>query len=379
MLPEIIFTLAALVIFYTYLGYPLLLWAWGSFRPNRKIAPNPWTPSVSLIIAARNEEKHIQEKLENCFQLDYPPEKLEIIVASDASEDATEEIARRYAARGVKVVRLEERGGKTLAQNAAVRESSGEVIVFSDATAHFRPDSLRRFVEAFDAQGRIGCVSGRVIFQRHASESYEEYRTYWNWELKLQMLESRLGFIPGVAGCMHAMRREAYTFLEPYAVSDFLQPLSIGYQGSKVIMQPEAISLEWREQGLMIDFFRRRRTVARAVNGISKNPHFINPRKNGRRAWQIISHKVLRWFSPFSLLLLLAASLFLPLQILSQTVLLLFLLLAVQGILGILLRGQPIGRPLRAPAYFLLANISSLLGVWDWLRGQHYVTWEPQR
>ena len=379
MLPEILFLACALILLYTYFGYILLIQLLGAIRPSMPKNRNSWTPTVSFIIAARNEEKHIQQKLQNTLNLDYPAEKLEIIIASDASDDDTETIAAKYSDRGVKVVRLQKRAGKTAAQNAAVRQASGEILIFSDATTHYRPDVLRRLLEMFDPEGQVGCVCGHLTYQEDADERYEEQRYYWNREVNLRIMESRLGFIPGVAGCIYAVRKSAYVFLEPYAVSDFLQPLAIGYRDLRVIYQPAAVAIEQRSPDLITDFHRRRRTIARALNGLVRNTHYINPFKNKFRAIQIFSHKVLRWFSPFFLILLVITAQYLDLPGLGLALLTLLCILILTGIVGIAVRNYPLGRWLRAPAFFLLANVSSILAVWDWLRGEQYVTWEPQR
>lgn len=379
MLPEYVFALCALILLYTYFGYPLFIQILGVVKPRPKKNRNSWMPSVSFIIAARNEERHIQQKIENTLKLDYPGDKLEIIIASDASSDATETIVGRYGDRGVKLVRLESRAGKTAAQNAAVRQSSGEVLVFSDATTHYRPDVLRRVLETFDQEGGVGCVCGHLTYQENAAEKYEEQRYYWDHEVNLRIMESRLGFIPGVAGCIYAVRRGAFSFLEPYAVSDFLQPLAIGYKGLRVNYQPSAIAVEQRSPDLIADFHRRRRTIARALNGLSNNLRYLNPFENKFRAVQIFSHKVLRWFSPFFLVLLVVSAQFVGSPGFGRILLILAGMLIAAGLVGVLDRNSPLGRWLRAPAFLLLANVSSILAVWDWLRGEKYVTWEPQR
>jgi len=174
MLPEILFLACALILLYTYFGYILLIQLLGAIRPSMPKNRNSWTPTVSFIIAARNEEKHIQQKLQNTLNLDYPAEKLEIIIASDASDDDTETIAAKYS------------------------EASGEILIFSDATTHYRPDVLRRLLEMFDPEGQVGCVCGHLTYQEDADERYEEQRYYWNREVNLRIMESRLGFIPGV-------------------------------------------------------------------------------------------------------------------------------------------------------------------------------------
>lgn len=378
MLPEILIGISVLILVYTFFGYPLLVQLLGVLRPLKQNR-SPWTPYISIVITARNEAKNIEAKLENTLQLDYPSDAVEIIVSSDASDDDTEKIANSFADKGVKVIRLDERSGKTAAQNAAVKEASGEVIVFSDATTFYQPDVLKQLLELFDADGRVGCVCGHLTYKKNAGERYEEDRFYWSWEVNLRIGESRLGFIPGVAGCIYAVRKNAFVFLESYAISDFLQPLAIGHQGHHVVYQPKAVAIEMRSKDLIEDFKRRRRTISRALNGLCKNLKFINPFTNRFRAVQILSHKVLRWFSPYFLLLIVIAAQFSGEPLLGPIFLIGLLISIVSGLAGVLLKDKNSGRLLRIPAYFLLLNLASIFAVGDWIRGKHYVTWEPQR
>src|SRR3954462_6659540 len=159
---EIVFWLSALALFYTYVGYPILIAVISSLRP-RGVKRGKFLPKVSVIITAFNEECALAAKLENTLALDYPRDLLEVIVASDCSTDRTEEIAKEFATRGVKLHRQTERLGKTAAQNAAIEKAHGEVVVFSDATSHYQPDVLKMIVPNF-ADEQVGCVGGRLVY-----------------------------------------------------------------------------------------------------------------------------------------------------------------------------------------------------------------------
>src|SRR4029453_159754 len=181
---EVIFWLAAGALVYTYAGYPILLFMVSALR-GKPVRRGAWTPSVTVIIAAYNEERDLAAKLENTLALDYPPTHLEIIVTSDCSSDRTDEIARSFASRGVRLHRQKEALGKPGAQNAAVTKARGEIIVFSDATTHYRPDVLRLLIPAF-ADKSVGCVTGRVIYQDDKDSSVGTgTQSYWNYEFFL--------------------------------------------------------------------------------------------------------------------------------------------------------------------------------------------------
>jgi cellulose synthase/poly-beta-1,6-N-acetylglucosamine synthase-like glycosyltransferase len=206
---EVIFWLSVAAVGYAYVGYPLLLSLLSLIRPKPVHSEN-WTPSVSVIIAAYNEERDLAAKLENTLALDYPKSHLEVIVTSDCSTDRTDEITRSFAPRGVRLHRQEERHGKTAAQNAAVTKASGEIIVFSDATTHYQPDVLRLMTPAFADQS-VGCVTGRVIYQDSKESSVGAgTQSYWNYEFFLKKHESNVCSLIGVCGCMYAVRKSAY-------------------------------------------------------------------------------------------------------------------------------------------------------------------------
>src|SRR5437763_5328294 len=218
-LMRICFWACAALLLYGYVGYPALVWAVSRLRP-RAVRRAELTPTVTVVITAYNEERDLAAKLENTLALDYPRELLEIIVASDCSTDRTDEIAREFSARGVKLARQPQRLGKTAAQNAAVKEAAGEIIVFSDATSQYEADVLQAIVPNF-ADASIGCVAGRLIYVDSSdSQVGRGAQSYWGYESFLRQHESRACSLIGAPGCLYAVRRSAYVPLYHEACSD---------------------------------------------------------------------------------------------------------------------------------------------------------------
>src|ERR1044072_1173707 len=236
---EFIFWMAVVAIAYTYAGYPLLLMLMSRLR-GKPVLRREFTPPVTVIIAAYNEERDLAEKLENTLALDYPKSKLDILVTSDCSTDRTDDIVRSFAPRGVRLHRQAERLGKTAAQNAAVEKATGEVLLFSDATTHYRSDVLRSMVPSF-ADPSVGCVTGNVIYSHDANSSVSHgTRSYWNYEFLLKKHESAITSLIGVCGCMYAVRKSAYVPLYHEACSDFLMATTMVRQGLRGVYEPDA-------------------------------------------------------------------------------------------------------------------------------------------
>src|SRR5438552_11189613 len=202
---EIIFWLSASALLYTYAGYPILLALVSTVRP-RKVRRGKFETPVTVIITAYNEERVLAAKIENTLALDYPRELLEIIVASDCSNDHTDEIAREFVGQGVRLHRQPERLGKTAAQNAAVEQAHGEIILFSDATSLYQPDAVRAIMPSF-ADPSVGCVAGRLEYvDDSGSPVGRGARSYWSYETFLKSHESRVGSLIGASGCLYAGR-----------------------------------------------------------------------------------------------------------------------------------------------------------------------------
>src|SRR5438105_7093259 len=240
---KIIFILSLLLVAYAYAGYPVLIFILSRLF-HRPVHKAEITPKVSLIITAYNEERDIAAKLENTLALDYPADKLEIIVASDCSTDRTDEIARSFARRGVRLHRQAERLGKTAAQNEAVALARGEIILFSDATTLYREDVLRAMLPNF-ADESVGCVAGRLIYvDPTASGVGRGAKSYWGYETFLKTHESRACSLIGASGCLYAVRRAAYVPMYHEACSDFLIATVMVEQGLRAVYEPDAVCTE---------------------------------------------------------------------------------------------------------------------------------------
>ncbi len=375
----VLFWLTAGLSIYTYLGYPLILWLAGRlkpFRPHRA----PILPRVSVIIPAFNEGKDIGRKLENTLSLDYPAEKLEILVGSDGSTDDTCAIAQGYAARGVRLHAFPKNRGKTAVQNDLVALSGGEVLVFTDAAAYLRPDSLRNLVAPF-ADERVGCVAGCMSFGGGESNlTTRSQSLYWRYELWLRRLESRLGAMIGIDGPLYAVRRSSYAPLAPHIISDLITPLLVIRQGRRVVMEEGAPVVEMPNRNAATEFSTRRRIVVRGLVGLFSHASLLNPFQFPVPALQIVSHKIIRWSVGILALLNFLSCLMLADSTLFRLLSVAYCLFAFAGVLGWL--AARIGRPVRAlliPYYFTLVNLAATLGILDFIRRRAVVAWNPVR
>jgi cellulose synthase/poly-beta-1,6-N-acetylglucosamine synthase-like glycosyltransferase len=257
---EGLFWFSILAIFYAYMGYPLLLKGLSIYR-SRSIVKKPIRPDVSLIIAAYNEEDKIRDKLENTLQLDYPSNKLEIIIASDCSKDRTDGIVKTYSSKGVKLVRAPERRGKEHAQKLVVESARGEILVFSDVGTILKPDALQKIVVNF-ADPSVGCVSGvDKILTQNGTVSGENF--YVKYEMYLRRLESEVNSLVGLSGSFFAARREVCKDWKTDLQSDFntlLNSIRIGLRG---VSDPDAIGYYRNVKSHKKEFERKVRTVAR--------------------------------------------------------------------------------------------------------------------
>lgn len=380
MASEIIFIASIALLAYTYVGYSALVFLLSRVfaRPIRRA---DITPNVSVIIAAYNEERDIARKIENTLALDYPKEKLEIIVASDCSTDGTDEIVRSYAPRGVILHRRPERIGKSVAQNQAMRFSKGNVLVFSDATTMYERDTLRKIVRSF-ADPEVGCVAGRLVYVSGSDAAVGKgCRSYWGYEVFLKECESRLGSLIGVSGCLYAVRRSNYARIALDMSSDFVIATEIHLQGMRTVYDSEAISTENTNKRGKDEFRMRVRVIEQTMSALGRYREVLNPLKHGVYALQMISHKVMRYSAPLFMVTLFGSNLFLIndtefylLTFLAQS---LFYVAALAG--WVCARaGLKIG-PLALPYYFALANFASVVAFAKFMRGEAHVTWEPLR
>lgn len=383
---EILLVLALVnffILVYVLAGYPVILWLLVKTIPAKDIQKAAITPSVTLIISCFNEEEVLDEKIRNSLSLDYPEELLDIIVVSDGSTDKTDEIALSYAERGVRLIRQEGRLGKTMGLNLSVPQAYGEIIVFSDANAMYKPQVIRRLVENF-ADPVVGYVVGEAQYSKsHESAASSAEDTYWNYEIAVKTLEGRLHSVVGGDGAIYAIRKELYEELEYTDINDFVNPLQIISKGFRGIYEPGAVCYEDAAGTFEKEFKRKVRIVNRAFSGLMRVREVMNPRKCGFFSFEVISHKFLRWLSPFFIILFSISSVLLALQgiALFQGVVILLAVFILFTLAGLFTErvGLRLPKVMFLPYYFTVVNIAALEGVLNSIRGDVQVTWEHAR
>lgn len=370
------------VALYAYLGYPALLRLLAlRHRARPPEEPDEW-PLVSVSLPAYNEEATIRDTLDAWMAVDYPRERLQILIVSDASTDRTDEIVRSYAPRGVELLRLDERSGKTGAENAAAPHLRGEIIINTDASIRVLPDSVKPLVRAF-GDPSVGVASGRdVSVGTEKSVDNAGESGYVGYEMWVRRLETRTGGIIGASGCFYAIRAALHRAPLPAHLSrDFASALIARERGYRAVSVDEAVCLVPRTASLRAEFRRKVRTMARGLETLWHKRHLLNPVRHGRFAWKLISHKLCRWL--VSLLLPLGL---LGLALLSARSILAAILLAA-CVAGLALAAAGLAWPegrrrprlLALGAYALAANLAALVGWKTALRGQKHGIWEPTR
>ncbi|MCL2770383.1 MAG: glycosyltransferase [Solirubrobacterales bacterium] len=334
------------------------------------------TPSVTAIIAAYNEQEVIAPRVANLRNLDYDPARLQVIVASDGSTDATVDRARQA---GADLVLALERGGKIRAQDAAVAAADGELLVFSDANAVWEPDALRRLVQAFQSDQRIGYVCGDVTFTAADADGDEPGPTanqeglYWRYEMWLRRMESGLSSVTAGNGAIYATRRESYLNVDPLAGHDLSFPFNMVKRGWRAVYVPDARAREKLAPTIEGEFARKRRMARRTwptiFSGGLLSPRGYSP----LYALMIFSHRILRYLVPFLHVIALAASIAL---IAHGWVYILATALQVALLAGAALAPLVPARPLLVARYYVVTNWALAAGLWDWLRGERSPVWE---
>ncbi len=380
MTAAIVFAACAAVVVWVYVGYPLVL-AVAAVVRRRPVHRGPIEPRVSLIVCAYNEAKTIRRKLEETAALDYPADRLEVIVASDGSTDGTDDIVREFAPR-IRLLSLGRRNGKTAAQNEAVKAASGEILVFSDVTTVYPPGSLRAMVENF-ADPTVGCVGGDLIYGNEPDNPAAEGRAlFWSYERQLRLWESRVHSMIGTAGCAYAMRRSLYRPLDPGAISDFVQPGLVTARGHRTVLEPRARVYEPVESKTLSEELQRRaRIITRGLRGAFRMPTLLNPLRHPWFATVLWSHRVLRWLVPVFLLGLLAASVPLAAEgALYRAVLAAQLAVYAAGGVAYGLERLELRLPgAFIPLYFCLVNLAPLVALKNLVRGEKKIVWETGR
>ncbi len=360
---------------YIYLGYPVCLWILSFFRRVAHIYDDSYLPSVTVLIAARNEQQDIEWKVRQTLAWDYPEDRLQVFVASDASDDQTDDILRSITDPRLRYIRMEVRGGKVSALNCLARLADSELLFFTDANSDVGPWALRRIVRHF-ADSRVGCVTGA---DRTAPEEIEKAigsgeKAYWAYELTIDELESQLGSVLVCFGAIHCIRRSLFVECDPDLANDLETPIRIGNVGQLVLFEPGAISVERATQNLLEEFNRRRRICGQGALSCFRLLKCIN----GLRAWQFVSRKALRWLAALPLLGLLCGSALLA-ERHSWALLLLVCQCSCYVAAGLgwaeANRNRGSKRIFAIPFYFVLVNLAALIGVVDACSGRRYATW----
>jgi cellulose synthase/poly-beta-1,6-N-acetylglucosamine synthase-like glycosyltransferase len=380
----LLFCLCSSLLLYVYVLYPALATAL-AVRFGRPVRCGDALPSVTIIVTAYNEEKSIRAKLDNLAGLNYPAELVNILVASDGSSDSTEKIAASYDPRRVSVLRVPGRQGKTACQNASAAVAGGEILIFTDATTRLQACALRRLVEKF-ADPNVGCVGGRLEYVTDINNLTGcGGEAYWSYEMRLRAAESSLGSLIGVSGCLYAVRRSAYRPIDPDLISDFVIAMKMQEQGVRTVLAFDAVCFEATLDRGSHELSMRVRVAVRSLNALIRERQFLNPAKYGRFAWQLWSHKLLRYAAPLLWLGALGANLALALaqsdrREVYEALLGAQCLLIGAGGVGFLLQGtrRSLG-VFNRPYYFLLTNVAALIATLRYLQGERMVTWEPIR
>lgn len=360
-----------------YIGFPLLVVARGMLM-RQSYWVGDIEPPVSVVIAAHNEADSIGAKLENVLSLDYPADRLEVLVASDGSTDETESIVRSVGDPRVRLLALPRRG-KAAALNLAVAASSGEILIFSDANSMFASNAIRRLVAPFDDE-RVGGVAGDQRYLK--SPDGEGERAYWSLDRLMKRFQSEAGNVISATGAIYAIRRELFQDVPEGVTDDFVTSTRVIRQGYRLVFAEDAVAYEPVAKSTNVEFGRKVRVMTRGLMSVLVMRDLLSPFRFGFYSLQLFAHKVLRRLMVFPLIVLLATSCFLwPHGSIYQLAVVCQLLLYGCAVLGLLLARTRVGRakPLAFPFYFCMVNIAAFVATVKVLSGQRVVLWEPQR
>ena len=367
---EIVFWVCVALLVHTHVTYPLSLALLTRIRRPRPVAgpSSGELPAVSLIVAAHDEEAVIERRVRNALESDYPRERLEVIVTSDGSDDRTVELARTAGAD--QVLDLSRRG-KVEVQNAAVGSARGDVLAFSDANSFWRPDALRRLVDRF-AVPEVGYVCGQVTFTDDHGVNQEG--AYWRYEMAVRGLESELASVTAGNGAIYAVRRGAYVEMPSDRGHDLCLPYLMVRKGLRAVYEPAARADELMAPTMSGEWERKRRMMNRTW-GVLLHDRMLSPRGYGPLyAYEMLSHRALRYASPFLHLIALAANI----ALVGEG----WVYIATLAAQGALLAAAALGRvipawPLRVASYYVSVTASIAAGLIDRIRSGPATTWEP--
>ena len=376
-----IFCVSLAVLLYTYLGYPIILFFLSKIyklvKQKHTKGCSKW-PKVGILVAAYNEERVIDEKIQNSLSIDYPEELLAIWIASDGSSDKTNEIVRKYAEKNERINLLEfPRMGKSKVINRSVPYVTSDIIVFSDANTEYEPDALEKMIRYFGDE-KVGCVSGRLIY-RNPGEiiTGKGEGLYWRYETILKKLETKIGYVAGANGAIYAIRKKLFEPLPSKTINDdFTTSMKIVEKGYKSIYEENAIAYEDVAPTMETEFKRHVRDSAGHYIAVWYLLRLLNPLL-GIRSFIYWSHRILRWSAPFILILLFIINILLldrPVFIVIFMLQLSFYLLGTAGLMTVKSKRLPF--IMYIPFYFCNLNLALLLGFVRAFTGKQKTIWQ---
>ena len=382
MLALILFWLSVFIIFYTYIGFILVLII------RAKLFPNPFkaddiTPSVSVIIAAYNEIQHIENRIRNIWDSDYPADRIQIIVASDGSDDGTNEVVKRYENEQLKLLALP-RGGKAAALNSAIQHATGDILIFTDANTQFAKDAIRQIVRPF-ADETVGGVAGDQRYLKPGQSQDDNYgeRVYWNFDRYLKETQTQGGHVTSATGAIYAIRRQLYRNIQPgIAVDDFFISTSVIGAGYRLVFSGDALAYEYTTKSQQAEFGRKVRIISGGLAAVMAKRHLLNPFKFGFYAHQLFVHKVLRRLLYIPLIIIFFSNILLVdrhiLYLLFMVGQILFYGMALIGWLSEK-RNIRLPKVFALPYFLCMVYWAAIVASWSVLKRENSGIWSTQR
>lgn len=375
----LVFTFALFLLVYSFLGYPLTLFFIAAIlrRGKKEYYPNV-LPGVMLVFPCCWEGKNLQKKIDNCTEIDYPPDKLGIVAVADGPTPETLAVLKRAEGKGIlKLLVNPKRLGKMVALSRALEGCDREIFVVTDADTLLEPHHLKELVKPF-ADPQVGATTGIVRYSNVGETGISRTQgIYWEFELLTRKAENLMGNLINVTGTAYAIRSRIFKIKDPRWPDDFLAPLQARANGKRVVLQESVVAKDYSPTSTGALFVRRVRMITGGLGSLLRNPLYLNPFRFPLLAWQVWSHKMLRWLYPLFLIFILISNVFLAHTLFWQILLGAQILLYMLGILGgVLLK---LGRELPLLSsiwYFLLTGAASLSAFFNVLRGRHYVMWQ---
>jgi hypothetical protein len=381
-LAALLVAVPAALAFYAYVVYPVALRLMGSGQRGRVTAMDgAYWPSISIVVVAHNVEHMIRDTVERLLAVDYPADRRQILIVSDASTDSTDRIVGEFASSGVELHRVDRRAGKTAAENSIIDKLSGDIVVNADASVLVASESIKSLVRHF-ADPTVGVVSGRAIGVRRAGDRVAGDAAYYSYEMWVRSLEMDFGTVIGATGALYAVRRELFAVpLAAHATRDFASPLLARERGFRSVIDETASCFVLQTPSLEREYYRKMRTMVRGLDTLYEFRHLMDPRRQGAFALMLASHKLCRWL--VYLLAPLAAFGLVVLALESWPARAVTALVVVIGVCGLVAAywpsGQRVPRVLAACGYALVGGAAGAAAWGRFFRGEHLAVWEPTR